>query len=200
MVRRAPAARRQGGTTAIDRVARWAPVGEVGLEHLRLRGDAGGILAESVVAGTAGATPFALHYRLRCDSRWHVHEAELTLVGADKRLALLADGKGHWWDDDGRPLDVLAGAIDLDFTATPFTNTLPIRRLRLARGERRELRMGYVTLPQLEMSMVRQRYTCLEPGRLYRFEALDASGFTADLPVDDESLVLDYPGLFTRVA
>ena len=34
-------------------------------------------------------------------------------------------------------------------------------------------------------------------GGLYRFESLDG-GFTADLPVDPDGLVLDYPGLFKR--
>jgi uncharacterized protein len=46
----------------------------------------------------------------------------------------------------------------------------------------------------------RQRYGCLQAradGGLYRFEALP-SGFTAELPVDADGLVLDYPGLFRR--
>jgi hypothetical protein len=46
----------------------------------------------------------------------------------------------------------------------------------------------------------RQRYGCLEAqadGGLYHFEALP-SGFTAELPVDAEGLVIDYPGLFRR--
>jgi uncharacterized protein len=36
------------------------------------------------------------------------------------------------------------------------------------------------------------------PNRLYKFESLDG-GFTADLPVDAEGLMLDYPSLFRRV-
>jgi Putative glycolipid-binding len=46
-----------------------------------------------------------------------------------------------------------------------------------------------------------QRYACLEKesgGALYRFESLDG-GFTADLPVDSDDLVLDCPGLFRRI-
>ena len=44
-------------------------------------------------------------------------------------------------------------------------------------------------------------HTCLEKsdgGGLYRFLSLDG-GFTADLLVDADGLVLDYPGLFRRV-
>ena len=45
------------------------------------------------------------------------------------------------------------------------------------------------------------RYTCLETGsagRKYKFESLD-SGFIADITVDQDGLVEDYPGLFKRV-
>ena len=35
--------------------------------------------------------------------------------------------------------------------------------------------------------------------RLYLFENLDGSGFSAELPVDEDGLVLDYPDLFRRV-
>jgi hypothetical protein len=38
----------------------------------------------------------------------------------------------------------------------------------------------------------------LQPGRLYRYQALDRS-FSADLSVDGDGLVIDYPTLFERV-
>jgi hypothetical protein len=43
-----------------------------------------------------------------------------------------------------------------------------------------------------------QAYTRVRD-RLYLFENLDGSGFTAELPVDKDGLVLDYPELFRRV-
>jgi hypothetical protein len=54
-------------------------------------------------------------------------------------------------------------------------------------------------VPDLSASARDQRYTALEPGALYRFESPD-SGFTAELPVDEDGFVLDYPGLFRRLA
>ena len=53
--------------------------------------------------------------------------------------------------------------------------------------------------PRLAVTPQDQRYTALTPGSLYRFES-PGSGFTADLPVDEDGLVLDYPGLFRRLA
>ena len=78
------------------------------------------------------------------------------------------------------------------------SNTLPIRRLRLQPGQSEEILAVYVQLPGLTVTTDRQRYTCLEPGRLYRYESID-SEFTRDIEVDDQALVVTYPGLFRRV-
>jgi hypothetical protein len=181
----------------VDRVVRWAPLRWFGAEHLRLRAGADGITAESAVVAELEGRPFALRYRLRCDPAWRVREVEASLVGEPARVVLLADGEGGWADGDGRPLDHLAGCIDLDIAVTPFTNTLPIRRLGLGPGERRDLRVAYLAPPDLAVTAVDQRYTCLEPGRLYRYEGFP-SGFVADLAVDPDGLVLDYPGVWRR--
>lgn len=88
-----------------------------------------------------------------------------------------------WSDANGAPRELLRGCIDVDLTATPFTNTLPIRRLKLERGERRVIRVAYVRVPELSVSAVEQAYTCIEPNRRYHYEGLDTS-FTADITVD----------------
>jgi hypothetical protein len=85
--------------------------------------------------------------------------------------------------------------------ATPFTNTLPIRRLTWQPGDSAELNMVYVKLPTLEVVPTPQQYTCLESGPdggLYRYESV-TSGYTNELPVDAEGLVIDYPGIWRRV-
>jgi uncharacterized protein len=88
----------------------------------------------------------------------------------------------------------------VDISQTPFTNTLPIRRLGLAPGESADISVAYLDGTELEPWPEPQGYTCLEKnarGGLYRFLSLDG-GFPVDLPVDTDGLVLDYPGLFRR--
>ena len=55
----------------------------------------------------------------------------------------------------------------------------------------------------MRVEPTRQRYTCLERGEYdgrYRYEDEGLfQGFTADLSVDADGLVLDYPGLFRRI-
>ncbi|MDR5783490.1 putative glycolipid-binding domain-containing protein [Caballeronia sp. LZ065] len=178
--------------------ARWSQEDGTGIEHLVMNVSAKGIVIESAVVGESDAQTFGLVYRIECDARWQVTRLALKLAGG-AALDLHRDEHNNTWRDAaGTPLDALSGCIDVDLTATPFTNTLPIRRLALARGERRVIRVAYVRVPELAVSAAEQAYTCIEPGRRYRYEGLD-TGFTAEITVDADGLVLDYPGLFKRI-
>jgi hypothetical protein len=68
----------------------------------------------------------------------------------------------------------------------------------MAIGERRQFRMAWLFAPELTLHPQPQAYTRLTE-RSYLFENLDGSGFRAELPVDDDGIVLDYPDLFRRV-
>jgi hypothetical protein len=178
--------------------ARWRPVGADGLEHLDLRLEGGSIVVDSVVIGDRGGIPYGLRCRLVCSEDWVTRS--LDIVTTDGRsLHLRSDGAGEWTDAEGWPIAQLDGCIDVDLAGSPFTNTLPIRRAALvAGGETGEFRMAYIPFDTFKPVIDGQIYHCLEVGRLYRYEAADRS-FTADLTVDEDGLVTDYPGLFTRV-
>ena len=179
----------------------WAPWEDVGLEHLRLVQNNGAVSADGIVIGVEEGTTFRVRYEIRCDAWWRVRELKAaSLIGEGKEIKLLADGEGRWITAAGETVPHLDGCIDADISATPFTNTLPIRRLMLEPGESADLAVAYLAVPSLRIEAEPQRYTCLrrsEEGGTYRFESLDG-GFTADLPVDADGLVLDYPGLFRR--
>ena len=185
----------------MEREVMWAPWEGPGLEHLRLVTSDDGVVANGFVIGLEAGRPFRIGYEVRCDGRWRVREVSLATPDSERPvLELLADGEGHWKRRGGESVPELDGCIDVDISATPFTNTLPIRRLGLEPGESEELVVTYVRVPELLVGPERQRYVCLEAqanGGLYRFEALP-SGFVAELPVDADGLVIDYPGLFRR--
>ncbi len=73
---------------------------------------------------------------------------------------------------DGTHRADLDGCIDIDLAGTPFTNTLPIRRLDGRLAEPTELRMLYVPFDTFEPLVDEQRYAELSP-RLYLYEAVD---------------------------
>jgi len=186
----------------MERHILWTPWSEPGIEHLRLLQHDETILADSIIVGIRNRMPFRLHYEITCDSHWNVKQLDLELLSDTyKSIKLQADGKGYWTTPAGDPVQLLDGCIDVDISATPFTNTLPIRRLTLSPGQSAELLMAYVLIPDMEMITHRQRYTCLEVtsgGGFYKYENVD-SDFSAELLVDSDGLVFDYPGLFRSI-
>lgn len=183
-------------------IVRWREWEGEGLEHCVCRFTDDGLTLEGVVVTTDEGRHGA-HYRVRTDAAFRTREVRVAFVGGPV-LHVEADGEGHWRDlIDYRALPALDGCVDVDIRITPATNTLPIRRLKLPQGESCDIRVAYVPLPgQAEGAFlprpVEQRYTCLTEESLYRYEGLD-SGFTADIEVDAEGLVLDYPGVFRRI-
>ena len=178
-------------------VARWRDWSGGGLEHLALKTDRQGIRAEAAVVGMVEGQPFAVQYRIDCLPDWRVRSLSVAVIGGPS-LRLTGNGNGSWVDEGDRARTELHGAIDVDLAITPFTNTLPIRRLGLRAGESREIVTVYVEFPDLVVSLDEQRYTCLEPLGRYRYEAVDGT-FEREIEVDENGLVTTYPGLFQRI-
>jgi hypothetical protein len=180
-------------------VARWQDWAGEGLEHLVLRDGSADWLAESLVIGDADGERFAAQYIVECDHDWRTTKVAVSVVGTGEGVMLSSDGAGNWRDEaEQRPLPALDGAIDCDITATPFTNTLPIRRLGLEAGQSADITVAYIDVPSLTVTADPQRYTCLDPMRRYRFESQDGD-FVREIEVDEHGLVVLYPGLFKRV-
>jgi hypothetical protein len=179
----------------------WSAWNGPGLGHLRLAVRESGVVADGMVLGADEGRPFRHSYEVHCDAGWRVRAARVGVPGEPPKVELLSDGEGNWTFPDGRAVAYLEGCEYVDISETPFTNTLPIRRLGLASGGSAEIAVAYFDGAELQPWPEPQRYTRLEEsegGEVYRFLSLDG-GFTADLPVDSDGLVLDYPGLFRRV-
>ena len=192
----------------MDELVYWRPLHYTGLEQLHLVEDVHGIRADGLTLGGEQANPYRLEYQLRMNHAWQIHDCAFRLVRMDRQmdgrheltLHLSSDGQGHWTDGAGTARASLDGCLDLDISCTPFTNTLPIRRLGLTPGESAEIQVVYLAIPELSFRPVRQRYTCVSrtaAGGRYRYDALDGQT-TFDLVVDEQGLVVDYPGLWQR--
>ena len=174
--------------------------------------------------GTAVAVDpiaYTCRYELQTDPAWTTSRFEVSSEGAGwartLRLELAAGrwrattseqgnldaalaGAGH--ARAGLPgtedPDLLYGAFDVDLTGSPLTNTLPIRRLNLLKaqtGVAHRLSVAWVILPSLEVVQADQIYTSMGDG-LVRYAT---ETFSADLVVDDDGFVADYPGLAKRI-
>ncbi len=182
----------------------WIPWEEPGCEHLSLRPGEAGTKALGMILRMRDGRHLRCRYELETDEAWHVRRLSFAVnageESAPRRLLLESDGAGHW-QVEGAAAPELDGCLDVDIQVTPFTNTLPIRRMDLAEGESAEIRVVYLPVPELTPRPAEQRYTCLQAlgpqGGLYRYEGLFRN-FTAELAVDADGLVRDYPETFRR--
>jgi hypothetical protein len=181
------------------REVRWRPEHGEGLEHLTLSPDGEGIRADAVVIGSRGGRSYGVRYSIRCDAGWRVTAFDMAATDG-RSLAMHSPDPGNWRFAQGPAAPAFEGCIDIDLSGTPFTNTLPIRRAKLdtqESGRAVAFRMLYVPFDTLEPIIDGQRYTPLGSHR-FLYEAEDLS-FQAELRVDEDGLVLDYPGLFRRL-
>ena len=179
----------------------WSSLEETGLEHLYVRQSGENFIAESNVLKVENGKPFHLFYRILIDSEWRVREVEVVLqTDANRRIKLSADGAGNWTDaETGSDLPEFSGCYEIDISATPFTNTLPVKRGDLKTGEAADISVVYFLIPEMRVERSEQRYTRLE-NDLYRFEENGLfAGFTADLRFCGDGFVIDYPNLFRRI-
>jgi uncharacterized protein len=183
----------------MNRQVYWELREGIGLEHLHLIGAPHGYLADGAIIRHFENMPYRVTYKITMDTGWQVMEARIRSMGEDPRtIHLKSDRAGNWTDEEGVVLQDIYGCSEIDITFTPFTNTLPIRRLNLGEGQSQTIDVAYIDIQDMSVRPVKQRYTCLERGdvtSLYRYEGLE-TGFTADLKVDLDGLVIDYPGVF----
>jgi hypothetical protein len=172
----------------------WGATG-VGLEHLSLRSrDGDGMIAWA----DEGGAPYRLTYQVDWDPGWIFRRIRIDLIGEAHAAVELTRGPRGAWMRDRAAAPELDRCDEVDLWPTPFTNSLPIRRLLLDPGATAIITVAHVIAPQLTVTPRDQRYSNLGNG-VYRFESLD-DGFSADLAVDESGFVVHYPGLFRRRA
>jgi hypothetical protein len=178
----------------------WRSTGDAGFEHVRVDDShPGWTVYDSMIVRAHDGNVRRGGYTLIVDKAWRALELRVmaeTEPGSMIAQHLLADGNGAWTDSDERAIPSLAGCMDVDIAWTPLTNTLPVRRLDLRQGEPRDIDVVYLSMPDLAISRMRQRYTRLDAHRV-RYESL-ASGFSREITLDDDGFVESYPDLFQR--
>lgn len=142
----------------------------------------------------AGATA---RYCLVVDPTWRVLELDVRMSapGHDVRVRLTSAEAGRW-ERDGAHLPSLDGCLDVALDFTPVALTPLIRRLGLAPGERRDVDVVAVALPDLAVTRERMGVEHDERDRwLHHTRAR-----TAAVHVGAQALVTEYEDAWTAVA
>jgi hypothetical protein len=142
---------------------------------------------------------YKVTYRIITNQNWETVFLEInTRLNNENRVVQFeGDGKGNWTNGDLK-IDFLTGCIDVDISLTPFTNTLPIRRLNLKENETATINVIYFDILNHQIKPVPQRYTRISSTEYHYQNVVD--DFEATIRVDESGLVIDYPSLFTRTA
>jgi hypothetical protein len=158
--------------------------------------------------------PYRLDYRLEAGPAWVTRLLDVTAVGRGWRRSarLTRDDAGQWTyravalGESDLPEPVcdpgsFEGALDCDLGLSPLTNTMPMLRQGLHESPGAvDLTMAWMSVPDLAVAASAQRYDYVgttAAGSAVRFSS---GSFVADLTVDGDGFVIDYPGLARRVA
>lgn len=176
----------------------WRRVGEPGLDGARFATDVEGPRIDGTALFLHAEHPVRLEYTVACDARWRTLRAHVRgdVGGRAIEHEILRDGGA--WTLDGVRQPAVEGALDVDLAFTPATNTLPVRRLALGIGRREDVRAAWLRFPELDLVPLDQSYTRTS-ARTYHYES-DGGAFVRDLELDDDGVVVRYPGLWERVA
>jgi hypothetical protein len=181
----------------LERAIVWRNLLTGGTEYFELgrQGDRH-MLRGKVVSILEPGQPLFVSYEIACDERWNTRRAQIMQVSAGQQHELKIEVADTNWTVNGKLVPELHGCLDIDLSASPSTNTLPLRRLQLQRGQSQPVTAAWVRFPSLEIAPLQQTYKRLDDTRYW----YESAGFTAEIRIDACSVVFDYPGVWTRVA
>jgi hypothetical protein len=139
--------------------------------------------------------PCQLAYLVVCDVQWNTLRGTVSGWLGDQTVAIeLTTNSDRDWRLNGAPQSDVKGCIDLDLNFSPSTNLLPIRRLNLEIGQVAEVKAAWLRFPGFDLEPLSQVYKRVDEFT-YRYESGGGS-FVADLTVNADGFVTDYPGLW----
>lgn len=148
----------------------------------------------STIIGDYENQIFKIDYYIRTNGNWETTFVNIRTQFNNLIETIVLERKDGKYFLNGDPYLELSDVLDIDISVTPFTNTLPINRLQLKDGEQKIIDVIYFDIFEKRIEPVRQVYTRVT-GTQYVYENYDKT-FQANLVIDEQGLVVDYPELF----
>lgn len=195
----------------VRRMVLWSGLDEWTAEAARIELSDDGLRTTGTQLG-ANQVPYRLDYALDATGPgFATRHMRVAAAGEGWRrsIDLLRDDAGTWRCDaeaegdvelpaPGGDLSALGpDALDCDLGLSSLTNLMPIRRHALhERPGRHDIVVAWISVPDLAVTIDPQTYEHLRD-RVVRFSQPD--GFSADIEVDADGVVLLYPQIARRV-
>ncbi len=151
----------------------------------------------SHLSGSHQNKNFEVDYALDLDSVWNIQSGKIDyrFEGDNRQIIFHKDTSGNWIIGDMK-ISLFRECTSIDISLTPFTNTLAIKALDMEVNESKVITVIYFDILKEKITRKSQNYSRLSPTR-YKFENIP-NDFEAAIEVDNNGLVINYPGLFTR--
>jgi len=175
----------------------WKGILYNSLEYFQLAENENAILAKSKIIGTHEDKFYMVEYFLMIDKEWNVLSFEIEFEVNNKKKKFSGVQMNNEWVINGKIDPLYSGFEFIDISLTPFTNTLPIRKLRLSHRQEKEINVIYLNILEDYIKPVKQKYRKNSELK-FRYENIP-NDFEADIEVDELGLVILYPSLFERV-
>lgn len=156
------------------------------------------IFVKGVAVGrTDRGIPFAMEYNFVLAKEWDIREISIKSL-LDERVIKLASKGDQWYDGSGKHLVEFDGVELVDISISPFTNTLPIKRLQFEGEQPQKVDIIYFDENEFSLQLVQQIYSKVDE-RTYRYKDTVLPDFVSDITVDSEGLVINFQNMFKRV-
>jgi uncharacterized protein len=174
----------------------WKGTRNPSLDYCSVRKEKEGWRFVGIMVAKSQANPFGVRYEVLVDRTFKTRSLAVEKTSGGKSANIKVDFLDGIWLVDGQERTDLRQCSDVDIEASPVTNTIPIRRNHLKVGQRVDLTASWVRFPSLDVTSLKQSYERLGP-RKYLYQS--ASGFTAEIEVDNFGLVTRYGGIWEEV-
>jgi len=157
-----------------------------------------GIYGHGLAVGkTDTDIPFAIEYYLALTIDWDIKEVLIKSL-LDERVIRLIHIGNQWYNGEGQHLTEFDGVELVDISISPFTNTLPIKRLQFEGERPQRIDIIYFDENKFSLRQVQQIYSQVDE-QTYLYQDISLPDFESEITVDEEGLVIDFPEVFRRV-
>ena len=139
---------------------------------------------------------YNIEYYIKTNKQW---ETQYFIIDSEinhLKTKIEAEKVNDNWIINGEQKNELKLCTDIDISLTPFTNTLPINRLKFNIEQKNKIDVLYINILEQKIIPVQQNYTKLSEFE-YKYENI-SNDFEAIIKVDETGLVINYPELFER--
>jgi uncharacterized protein len=202
----------------VRRLVAWTKPDPIGAEVAVVNLERDRLSAVGTAIGS-DPEPYRLDYVLSTGTDFVTRLVRVSAAGEgwSRSLQLRHDGRGNWTaktsqtgtaslPEPGGDVTQLAGALDADLGLSPLFNSMPILRHRLIDpgSWADDFMMVWISVPDLQLHLSPQRYTHVREARgtpaVVLFESVgEGEDFRAEVQVDRDGLVVDYPQMASRI-